>query len=768
MRQKIIILIGLMTMVVPHISCSAGGEPSGVPTGQRLPLRMVDVYRAELRVPSIEEFKGVTTVTDTLADPSLPVISDTHTPPTVSPDPISAVIPVSIASLPAQAQAAEYLVNVRVNGNDMGFFPATEQGGEVVIDRSLAEALGLPVQELTVAALQGYGKGTEVDIDLRRQELRIQSLTPFPFQSPVKNGEAGDIERIREGEKMFALKSVDFAASHSNAPDYSESQLFLAPSGRFLGGDLDLYYSGDGQPTRYKLGYRDEDREWLRSVEIGYLQYPVPFVSYVDKPAFSISNIPLTRSGAILENYYLSEPIGTRVEVWKEQSVITVYTIDTIPFLIPFPLSYSGNEYRLKIYRADGSIREVILSREIGQEQLRPREINYYIAAMQEEAPLASITLGLTNTLTLAAGITSGEGKASDPYTGARLRIPDGTVSGDISAAGNYIYRLNTTEGFSVSHARTAATGNKNTTFTLSPKLPWSPSLTLHLLETPEMVSLTEQFRLFIPYKSLYFNPSVQRYDTEGYSIYGLQAYWFLGADKLGVDLSYNDLSEQFDKEVTWFDSKGSHQVEVSAGERTETKYLSLRYNYRPTAGLAFGATYRLFEADYSVGVQVSGSLIPAARTVIPQAVAQSGLIFAKIIDASTGKPVSGAISIDGITHLTEEGQDLIPVTPYQYHRVRVLPDFDYMAERQIFDLYVGKGEVTNLDIKLLPAQEFDGFTEGKVDGVTVRLLDGTGALVAETTTRLGGYYYFRVAKKSSQYSVEVGKPTEVKIVKAD
>lgn len=766
-----IILIGLM--VIPLISCRAAEEPS-TSTGQRLPLRMVDAYRAELQpASSVDEVKievkGVTTVADTLTDPLSPVISDT--PLTVPTEAISAIIPASLPSMPAQAQAAEYLLNVRANGNDMGFFPATEKGGEVVIDRSLSEALGLPVQELTVTALQGYGRGAEVNIDLRRQELRIQSLTPFPFQSPVK-GEAGAIDKIRPEEKMFALKSVDFAASHNYAPNYSEeSQLFLAPSGRFLGGDLDIYYSGDGQPTRYKLGYRDEDREWLRSVDLGYLQHPVPFVSYSDKPALSISNIPLSRTGAMLENYYLSEPIGTRVEVWKEQAVITVYTIDTIPFLIPLPLSYSGNEYRLKIYRADGSIREVNISREIGQEQLRPGEINYYIAAQQEEAPLASVTLGVTNTLTLSAGITSGEGKTADPYTGARLSIPDGTVSGDISAAGNYIYRLNTTEGFSASHARTAATGNKDTIFTLTPnELPWSPSLTLRLLETPEMVSLTEQLRLFIPYQAFYFNPSIQVYDSEGYSIYGLQGYWFLGAEKLGIDLSYNTVSEQYDQEATWYHNKGSHQVEISAGERTQNKYLSLRYNYRPTAGLAVGATYRLSEADYSVGVQVSGSFIPAAQKVIPQAVAQSGLIFAKITDASTGKPLSGAISIDGITHnLSEEGQGLIPATPYQYHRVRVIPDFDYMAEgKSTFDLYIGKGDITRLVIKMVPIEEIDGYIEAKADGKTVKLLDETGAVVAEQNTRFNGYYYFRVAKKSLKYRVEVAEPKEVQIVKAD
>lgn len=749
MRQKTIFLIGLLL-----ISCRAGSA-DGEPSVQRVPLRMVDIYRAELQ-PAPSVIKGVTTVADTLTDPSLPVMSGT---------------PLTVPTMPALALGAEYLLHVRANGNDMGFFPATEQGGEVSIDRSLSEALGLPIKELSIEALQSYGRGAEVLIDLRRQELRIQSKTPFPFQSPIKNGEAGEIDKIRPKEKTFALKSVDFAASYTKAPDSGESQVYLAPSGRFLGGDLDLYYSSDGQPTRYKLGYRNEEREWLRSVDLGYLQHPVPFAAYSDKPAFSVSNIPLSRSGAILENYYLSEPIGTRVELWKEQSVITVYTIDTIPFLIPLPLAYSGNEYLLKIYRADGSIAEVNISREIGQEMLRPREVNYYIAAQQDEAPLGSVTLGLTNTLTLAAGITSGAGETVDPYAGARLRIPDGTIAGDISAAGNYIYRLNTTEGFSASHARTAATGNKDTTFTLTPnKLPWSPSLTLHLLESPEMVSLTEQFRLFIPYKSFYFNPAVQRYDTEGYSVYGLQAYWFLGARKLGMDLSYNVLSEQFDKEVTWFDSSyQNHQVEISAGERTENQYVSLRYNYRPTAGLAVGATYRLSEADYSIGLQVSGSFIPAAQKVIPQAVAQSGLIFVKITDASTGKPVSGAISIDGITHnLTVEGQELIPVTPYQYHRVRVIADFDYMADKQVFDLFVGKGEVTSLDIKMVPIEEVDGYIESKADGITVKLLDDSGATVAQTQTRFNGYYYFRIPKKASQYRVLVAEPKEVQIVKAD
>lgn len=345
-------------------------------------------------------------------------------------------------------------------------------------------------------------------------------------------------------------------------------------------------------------------------------------------------------------------------------------------------------------------------------------------------------------------------------------------MSATSSDSGNLLARLVISEGFSVTHTRNTAAQQVSTNYTISPKMPWNPVVSVRLDEFSDVTTISESLRFYIQAGQKYFlNPTVQ-YTEEvgGYSetSMGGQGYYFMApGHKLGVDLNYNNRLERLDKEGTYYFSRGTHQIDVSVGERTESTYTSMRYSWRPSGqGLALSvAGKRMDDGAYTLLAQIQGSFIPAAKQIVPLQTRDTGLLFVQIIDGATGQKLSGKIEVNGVMH-TIDGQGLIPVTPYQYHRIRVISDFDYEPEKQVFEIFTARGSVTSLDLKMVPVVDIDGYIASGKDGISMVLLDDNDREACKAKTRFGGYYYFRVAKKTGNYRVKEGQDDDFMVAK--
>lgn len=696
------------------------------------------------------------------------------------------IILLLLLSLTCSASASEYLLDATVNGVRLGLFMAYQQNGEMIIDRSFFGALGLPATEdKPVKTLEKYGNGAEVEIDIGRQLLRIDSKTPFPFQNQVTaEGGGQSIDKIKPETPWFALKSIDFSgsiASYQSAYSQSantEKNYYIAPNGTFLKGDVEAYYYSDSQPTSYRLAYRDEDREYLRSFEVGYLQHPLPWGDFdQQKRSIAISNVPLQRRGYLLEDYEIDEPVGTRIELWRGQELLKVYTVDALPFRVPLPLYYATNDYTLKVYRADGIVKMINVERDISQDTLRANELNYYATVIEgTNGVFGEVKYGILDIINLSVGLTHKDSEQM-PYGGFSLRMPKALITGVGSANGDSFASLYIKPGFSVTHSKINSIPQEVTTFSLATKFLWSPLLTVRLDQTADINTQSEELKLYIPAgSSWFFNPSLQHIEqfSEQIGNYvenissGQLYYFFLPGHKLGADLSYSDRLERGAWEVTYFYSRGQHQLDLSTGNLNEnlypnsaTRYSAMRYTWRPSGqGLALSAAARYMEDNsYTMTANVQGSFVPKARQVLATQTKDTGLLFLSLEDAATNKKMTGKVLIDGIMR-NIEGHTLIPLTPYQYHRVNVISDFDYEPEKKTFDLYVSRGDVNVLNLKMDPVVDMDGYIDSKENGKTVLLVDDADQEVATTKTRFGGYYYFRVVQKSGKnYHIKLPLP---------
>lgn len=648
---------------------------------------------------------------------------------------------------------AEYLVDFRMNGRSIGSYIVFEQGKDYYIESSVFEAMGLPVKEdKPLSFFEQYGR---INFNPAKQVVIFSPDDPRLFERKT-SGNGLKPDKVISNKNGFAVKSLDYQAGYTW--NHKDTYSFIGTlTGKIWQFDTDYRFSNTGK-ANYSLQWHDERGAYIKDIQLGQIQGH-------NIKGLSLSNEPYARYDSFSAyTHYLYLPLGTRVDIYRNEAFLRTITINRYPHPVEIELFYGENGYKLTYFLPTGEIKEETIIKTVDSFLIPKGQVQYYIAGgndsvTQNKTYRLRTGYGISNSLTLSGDVN----KNGDSFKSlqAYYRLDKNILLNPKLYSDGYGFNAYYYNDLNLSFSYDDRKKWNSVVFVAGVKAPLSPTFSHSLTQQNNIKIARDRLGIYAHFKNLHINPYIEnqtirsaaktRSEKIGFNSFFILPYGL----KTGFNYEIDNVirKDQYEAFLTKTINKlgdVTFKQTWNNGQRENFEVNANFYNNKYVSISAIGRFNKTGESSFFISL--TGSFTPKGIKKDHQA--QRAMFYVRpFLDANNNgiydegeEIIPATVSIDGRKYTVADTPVLISdLAPYREYTVIANEELDAEPAYKVISVRPNRGDIAVIDIPYNEITEIEGQIKSGEDYKEISLLDETGNIVKKTKTRFGGYYLFRV-----------------------